>query len=77
MRMKLLCAFARMHGYDYLRKVIQPVLQEMRELASTNTFLLDPDKASEDEIEQNQKVIKVFAQGFVNIVSGSFSIMPL
>ena len=77
MRMKLLCAFAKSHGYDYLRMIIKPVLDQMVTLASSHSFQLDPARTSEEEVKDNQEVIKVFAQAFLQIVCGSASAMPL
>lgn len=77
MRIKLLCAFARIHGYDYLRQLVKPLLDKMCLLPATITFNLDPTKSSEAEVRENQETIKLFADAFLGIVCNSASVMPL
>lgn len=79
MRIKVLGAFAKLHGYDYLRKLVKPLLDKMFTLtgASGSTFILEVEKASEEEVHENQETIKVFTQAFLNIVCNSAPGMPL
>ncbi len=77
MRIKVLGAFAKLHGYDYLRKLVKPLLDKMFVLTSGQTFILEAEKASEEEVRENQETIKVFTQAFLNIVCNSASGMPL
>jgi neurofibromin 1 len=75
--MRLLCAFAKLHGYDYLRQLVKPLLDKMCDLTLGNSFILDSTLAAEEEIADNQETIKFFAQAFLNIVCNSASGMPL
>ena len=77
MRIKLVIAWAKIHGYDYLRLLIKPLLEEMYTLPQMTTFVLDPTKASEKEIKHNQEVIKVLTGAFLQIVCTSANAMPL
>ena len=77
MRIKLLCAFAKIHGYDYLRQLVKPLLDKMCLLPPNITFILDPAKATDAEVRENQDTIKVFADAFLHIVCNSASAMPL
>lgn len=77
MRIKLLCAFAKIHGYDYLRQLVKPLLDQICSVTAGHTFILEPTKASKEEIAQNQKIIELLAQAFLSIVCGSAGAMPL
>lgn len=78
MRIKLLCAWAKIHGYDYLRQLIKPLLDKMCDITQQqSTFILDPSKASEKEIKENQEIIKIFTGAFLQIVCNSAPVMPL
>ncbi|KAH8118768.1 hypothetical protein DFH11DRAFT_1839273 [Phellopilus nigrolimitatus] len=77
MRIKLLCAFAKVHGYDYLRQLVKPLLDKMCDLTRSQSFILDPAKASEEEVRGNQRAVEVFTQAFLQIVCNSASGMPL
>ncbi|KAI5118442.1 hypothetical protein M0805_000576 [Coniferiporia weirii] len=77
MRIKLLCAFAKIHGYDYLRQLVKPLLDQMCILTQQYSFVLDPARASDEEVKENQETIKFFTQAFLQIVCNSASGMPL
>lgn len=77
MRMRLLCAFAKLHGYNYLRQLVKPLLDKMCELTANNSFILDLQTASEEEVADNQETIKFFTQAFLSIVCNSAVAMPL
>ena len=77
MRMRLLCAFAKLHGYDYLRQLVKPLLDKMCDLTAGNSFILDSALVPDEEIVDNQETIKFFAQAFLTIVCNSASGMPL
>ena len=77
MRIKLLCAFAKIHGYDYLRKLVKPLLDKMCNLDHPPSFILDSSKVSESEVAENQDAITLFADAFLTIVCGSAYTMPL
>ena len=77
MRMRLLCAFAKLHGYDYLRQLVKPLLDKMCVLTVGNSFILDSQTASEEDIADNQETIKFFTQAFLTIVCNSAPGMPL
>lgn len=78
MRIKLLCAFAKIHGYDYLRRLVKPLLDMMSQGEhEASTFILDPAKTTEEDVENNRKTIKILAENFLSIVCDSASTMPL
>ena len=78
MRIKLLCAFAKIHGYDYLRRLVKPLLDMMcQPIHETSSFILDPAKTSEEDVENNRRAIKILAENFLTIVCESASTMPL
>lgn len=77
MRMKLLCAFAKIHGYDYLRKLVKPLLDKMCTMDHPPSYILDSSKVSDAEVSDNQRAITLFADAFLTIVCGSAYTMPL
>ena len=78
MRIKLVCAFARIHGYDYLRRLIKPLLDMMCQARhETSSYILDPSKTTEEDVEHNRKAIKILAENFLTLVCDSANTMPL
>lgn len=77
MRMKLLCAFAKQHGYDYLRSLIKPFLERMCQCTADYSFILDPLRASEDELTKNRTAVEFWTEAFVKVVCQSANGMPL
>jgi len=77
MRIKVLGAFAKLHGYDYLRNLIKPLLDRMFALTVNQSYILEPDKAPEEEVRSNQETIKIFTQAFLHIVCNSAAGMPM
>lgn len=76
MRVKLLGAIAKAHGYDYLRELVKPLLDMMAALPVPHSFILDPARAPEAEVLENQRTIKHVTQAFVQMVCDSAGIMP-
>ena len=76
MRMKLLCAFAKQHGYDYLRSLVKPFLERMFDCTKDLSFILDPARVSETELNQNRDAIRVWTEAFLHIVCQSANGMP-
>ncbi|KAL5507799.1 IRA2 [Sanghuangporus vaninii] len=78
MRIKLVCAFARIHGYDYLRRLVRPLLDMMcQPRHEASTFILDPSKTTEEDVESNRRTIKILAENFLTLVCDSANTMPL
>ncbi|KAL1741753.1 hypothetical protein HDZ31DRAFT_84616 [Schizophyllum fasciatum] len=73
---RLLSAFARRHGYQYLRGIIEPLIHAMEEMPADSSFELDPAKAPGQDPLRNQKNIEVAAASFLNIVGSSTHSVP-
>ncbi|TDL29911.1 hypothetical protein BD410DRAFT_780416, partial [Rickenella mellea] len=77
MRTLLLCAFAKLHGYDYLRSVLKPLIDQMCALPDDCSFELDPAKALPgQDIKKNQETVKFVTQAFLDIICSSVSALP-
>ncbi|KAG1752509.1 uncharacterized protein EDB91DRAFT_1102988 [Suillus paluster] len=73
---RFLSAFARIHGYNYLRGLIVPLIKTMTSMPPGHAYDLDPTKASRDKLEQNQKNVKLVALSFLDIISSSVPALP-
>ena len=72
----MLSHFARIHGYNYLRSLIVPLMKTMGSLPPGRGYILDPTKVSEEELRQNLKNVEVVASSFLAIVSSSLPALP-
>ncbi|KAI0306901.1 hypothetical protein B0F90DRAFT_1915023 [Multifurca ochricompacta] len=73
---RLLSHFARIHGYNYLRSLIVPLMKTMGSLPPGRGYVLDPSKVTEEELRQNLKNVEVVASSFLAIVSSSLPALP-
>ncbi|KAL0070247.1 Ras GTPase activating protein ira2 [Marasmius tenuissimus] len=73
---RFLSAFARIHGYNYLRSLVGPLVKSMESLPPGQGYELDPKKAGEQDVVQNRKNIEYVAQSFLEIIGSSTSKIP-
>ncbi|TRM67484.1 hypothetical protein BD626DRAFT_544948 [Schizophyllum amplum] len=73
---RLLSAFARRHGYHYLRGLIEPLIRAMEEMPADSSFELDPAKAGTQDTLKNQHNIELVATSFLTIVGSSTQSVP-
>ncbi|GLB34218.1 putative GTPase-activator protein for Ras-like GTPases [Lyophyllum shimeji] len=73
---RFLSAFAKIHGYNYLRSLIQPLVKIMVENSSGYGYELDPTKVSEQEVMRNVRHVEIIASHFLELVSSSLSAIP-
>lgn len=71
-----LSAFAKIHGYNYLRGLIIPLVKNMASMPQGHAYDLDPTKVSQQELKINQKTVEVVASSFLEIVSSSVPAIP-
>ncbi|KAF8324598.1 uncharacterized protein EI90DRAFT_3157325 [Cantharellus anzutake] len=77
MRNLLLTAFCRKYGYQYLHRILTPLLEIMLSQADTNSYEVDPNKLRPNEdIETNAENLRIVTQAFLNVVVGSVDIVP-
>lgn len=73
---KFLSAFAKIHGYSYLRSLIAPLIACMRELPPGHSYEMDPSKAKEQDLVENQKTVEYVASKFLTLMTSSLPQMP-
>ena len=74
--MTFLSAFARLHGYHYLRNLVQPLLDTMASMPPKTSYEVDPTKATRQDIAQNLKNVEYVASTFLGLISSSLSALP-
>ncbi|KAJ4479043.1 hypothetical protein J3R30DRAFT_2708420 [Lentinula aciculospora] len=73
---RFLSAFARIHGYNYLRTLISPLVKCMESLPAGQGYELDPAKAGQQNVVQNRRNVEFVAQSFLEIIGSSTSALP-
>lgn len=73
---RLLSHFARIHGYNYLRDLIDPLMKIMGSLPPGCGYVLDPTIVTEEELHQNLENVETVTTRFLEIVSSSLPRLP-
>ncbi|KAF7352222.1 hypothetical protein MVEN_01185600 [Mycena venus] len=75
---RFLSAFAKVHGYSYLRSLIIPLIKSMASLPPGQSYELDPDKpdVGEARAAQNLENVKFVAASFLEIITSSIPALP-
>ncbi|KAG5648701.1 hypothetical protein DXG03_000048 [Asterophora parasitica] len=73
---RFLSAFAKIHGYHYLRTLVQPLIKIMVENSSGYGYDLDPTKTSDQDVARNLQNVTIVATHFLDIVSSSIPAIP-
>ncbi|KAK2465915.1 hypothetical protein APHAL10511_001556 [Amanita phalloides] len=73
---RFLSAFAKIHGYSYLRSLIQPLIKSMLSMPPGCSYELDPSKSGDQDLEQNKKNVELIASSFLSIISASVPALP-
>ncbi|KAJ3987640.1 hypothetical protein F5890DRAFT_1563214 [Lentinula detonsa] len=73
---RFLSAFARIHGYNYLRTLITPLIKCMESLPPGQGYELDPAKAGQQNVAQNRRNVEFVARSFLEIIGSSTSALP-
>lgn len=76
MCMRVLSAFARMHGYNYLRQILSPLISQMVAMPADRSYELDPKRPDGRNVEENAKNLSIIAQAFLNVICESAPILP-
>jgi neurofibromin 1 len=73
-----LSAFAKVHGYTYLRSLIIPLIKSMASVPSGHGYELDPEKpdVGEAKAAQNLENVKFVAASFLEIITSSIPALP-
>ncbi|PFH50162.1 hypothetical protein AMATHDRAFT_80979 [Amanita thiersii Skay4041] len=73
---RFLSAFARIHGYNYVRNLIQPLIKSMLAMPPGCSYELDTTKAADQDVTQNQKNVEFIASSFLTIIGSSIPALP-
>ena len=73
---RFLSAFGRLHGYNYLRSLVQPLIDTMSTMPPGTSYEIDPNKAIGQDIAQNQRNVEYVAAKFINLMSSSLPVLP-
>ncbi|KAF8577060.1 hypothetical protein K439DRAFT_586493 [Ramaria rubella] len=74
---RLLSAFANQHGYWYLRSIIKPLVDKIRDLYTVTNFELDPKKLHpSDNLDENYVLVSELAQSIINDILASTLELP-
>jgi hypothetical protein len=73
---RFLSAFARIHGYNYLRSLILPLIKTMASMPPGHAYDLDPAKTPKHKLEQNQRDVEFIASSFLEIIGSSVPALP-
>lgn len=76
MSLRLLSAFAKNHGYTYLRSLIQPLLDYMLAMPAGASYDLDPIRAVNQNIAENLVTVQKLAEIFLEEVTSSIKRFP-
>lgn len=74
---KFITAFAKIHGYNYLQGLVRPLITFMKELPPGHSYEMDPSKAKEQDLLENQRTVEYAASKFLGLVTSSLPQMPL
>ncbi|KAJ6532260.1 hypothetical protein DFH09DRAFT_1370329 [Mycena vulgaris] len=75
---RFLSAFAKVHGYAYLRSLIIPLIKSMASVPPGHGYELDPEKpdVGEAKAAQNLENVKFVAASFLEIITSSIPALP-
>ncbi|CCO27597.1 Neurofibromin AltName: Full=Neurofibromatosis-related protein NF-1 [Rhizoctonia solani AG-1 IB] len=76
MCMRVLSAFARMHGYNYIREILSPLISKMLEMPADRSYELDPKRPDGRNVEENAKSLSIIAQAFLHVICDSAPALP-
>jgi hypothetical protein len=74
---RLIATVAKVHGYNYLRQILDPLVQQMLQLPPETSFGLDPKQATATQIETNVETIRYLAQAFLDVITNSVQFLPM
>lgn len=78
MATRMLAAFGKTHGAEYLRDTLQPLLQDLLSKPPAFSCELNPDNlGSNEDIEKNLMNLKNTAQAFLDGICSSGRNMPM
>ncbi|KAG8886533.1 Ras GTPase activating protein ira2 [Tulasnella sp. 331] len=77
MSTRMLSAFARLHGYNYIRALLLPLITQMSAMPPGHSYELDPSRIREGEsVEENEVSLTLICQAFLDVICESVAIIP-
>ncbi|KAL0949203.1 hypothetical protein HGRIS_009281 [Hohenbuehelia grisea] len=74
---RFMSQFAKIHGYNYLRSLVHPLIKSMAGMPPGHSYDLDPNRVTRpEELEQNKKNVEFIAAMFLEIVTSSIPTLP-
>ena len=75
---RLLGSFTKIHGYNYLRSLIQPLIQVMKDMPPGHSYDMDPSRfmGQDFDIEQNKRNVEIATTAFLRVVTASIHSLP-
>ena len=73
---RLLGSFTKIHGYNYLRSLILPLIQVMKDMPQGHSYDMDPAKAVGQDIDQNKRNVEIATTAFLQVVTASIHSLP-
>lgn len=73
---RFLSAFGRLHGYNYLRSLVQPLVNTMSAMPPGTSYDIDPNSAIGQDIAANQRSLEYVASTFIKLMSTSLPALP-
>ena len=76
MATRMLAAFAKAHGTEYLRETLQPLLNDLLSKPDDFTCELNPTNLGPEDVSRNLQNLKATAQAFLDGICASGPNMP-
>lgn len=77
MSTRMLSAFARLHGYNYIRSLLLPLVSQMSAMPPGHSYELDPSRLRDGEsVDENEASLTLICQAFLDVICESVAIIP-
>ncbi len=73
---RFLSAFAKIQGYNYLRHLIEPIVNAMADLPVDEGYELDPARAEGQDLDKNQLTVEFLTTNFLKLIFSSRAGLP-
>lgn len=73
---RMLSMLGRLHGFHYLRSVVEPLVKLIVSQPPGCGYEINPSKVTPEELETNLRCVMVVGQGFLDIIAESIPALP-
>lgn len=74
--LRLLSTFAKIHGYTYLRSLVEPLVKIMHDRPGHKSYDIDPLRATSQNRDENLKSVETVASAFLELITSSVHSFP-